>query len=739
MLIRNITSKHDLETRKKIQAEMLQVQIDNEALLEQRVSDYKNPNKPPPVPPSYRTANEIQKDSLAQLKEAIDNFRSLDLDFQTSSQIAQDLTKLPDGDANLIKLNKNFPFIKTDITKRFNVKYLDAQVLVEYLKEYFAELDSSIGINLAGSNSTNYFGKKPMNAVSILPSADDFAELKDAVRDVFDLFANLNVGMVQTIEAQLQGLVDLSPTNDDLASIDTFPIIERQRLNKQVERLVKVYRIPTSSFVYDVLRNLETIAPQGVGLGALGNAQAQGLPIQQPASPQELQHTLAVLQNTLGHIDAKAQDKLIEFRTMIAEQQQIILATQAGLLNQPVPQPNMPHAPPIQGLQPPANLPNAQALRDFIIEDNKDYIRNITNQLSNVRGRVRLTDPRTAGSYGNQFLNQVATTDGGIPTQANTIFEFGKGAKGGFQPLNPPTLENGAPVDLATIARPLADYLLVARLDKGVPIVPRADDTTPISLRYGKGQLTQIIRDREQPILFDRLQNDGNYDPKHNVGDRLIPEQGFGITNKVVKHFAKDNKDMMKLKKSFDKHMKVEKNVDDEEHSVKKDGGFLSRRIKIGKGVSVAEEPKYREFGKYIVHIPQLKNDNVLNIKFPSTGSIPSIKPVNVDENYKQFFLDVLDRGRVNQRHYDSLTEPEKSHFTKVARGAKVMGVLQIKPNDDDEEVNDIKRLELLFGEINAGNDNEKMVRECKTLIKKYIANGRINKNKGLEMLMELE
>ena len=50
MLIRNIKSNHDLETRKKLQAEILQMQIDNEALLEQRVGDYKNPNKPPPVP-----------------------------------------------------------------------------------------------------------------------------------------------------------------------------------------------------------------------------------------------------------------------------------------------------------------------------------------------------------------------------------------------------------------------------------------------------------------------------------------------------------------------------------------------------------------------------------------------------------------------------------------------------------------------------------------------------------------
>jgi hypothetical protein len=75
----------------------------------------------------------------------------------------------------------------------------------------------------------------------------------------------------------------------------------------------------------------------------------------------------------------------------------------------------------------------------------------------------------------------------------------------------------------------------------------------------------------------------------------------------------------------------------------------------------------------------------------------------------------------------------------KIARGAKVVDILKIKPSEDDQEVKDMKRLELLFGEINAGNDNDKMLKECKTLIKKYVANGRINKNKGLEMLLELE
>lgn len=750
MLIRNLTSKHDLENQRKLQAELLQIQIDNEALLEQRVKDYKNPNKPPPVPPQYKTTAEIQRDSLTQQRESIENLRSIGLDFAVASQVSQDLTKLPDGEANLVKLNKNFPFIKEDVAKRFNPKYLDAQVLIEYLKEYFAELDSSIGINLAGTSSTNYFGRKPMNAVSILPSIEDLTDLRLIVRDIFDLFV-LNPAEVRTIDDQLTGLIDLAPSNDELVSIDTFPIIERQRLNKQVERLIKVYKIPTSSFVYDIIKNLDKIAPQGLGAGALGNAQAQGIPVQQPASPQELQHTLAVLKNTLGHIDAKAQDKLLEFKQAIQAEQQKILQAQAGLLNVapaiPIHQ-NNPNLIQVQPVQPPANLPNAQALRDHIIADNKEYIRQLTNSLTNTRGRVRLTDPRTAGAYPTQYFNQVPTNDGNpvAGDYSNVVFESKRLAKGGYKPLNPPELLDGTPVDVATLPHPLEQFLLIARIDKGNPIVLNDVNADASALRYTQPQLRQLVRDYEHPLMFQQLDTNPNYDPKHNVADQRIPEQGFGLTNKVIKHFEKDNKEMMKLKKSFNKHLKTEEKADDisssdeEEKVGKGNRGFMSRKIKLGKGISIPrDEPKYREFGKYIVHYPQLVNDNVLNLKFPSTGSIPSIKPVNIDDNYKQFFIDVLDNGKVNQRHYESLTEPEKSHFVKIARGAKVLGVLQIKPNEDDQETKDIKRLELLFGEINAGNDNDKMIKECKVLIKKYIANGRINKNKGLEMLMELE
>ena len=54
MLIRNIKSFQELSNAKKLQAEYLQLMIDNEKVQEERMANYQNPNKPPPVPPQYR-------------------------------------------------------------------------------------------------------------------------------------------------------------------------------------------------------------------------------------------------------------------------------------------------------------------------------------------------------------------------------------------------------------------------------------------------------------------------------------------------------------------------------------------------------------------------------------------------------------------------------------------------------------------------------------------------------------
>jgi hemerythrin superfamily protein len=137
--------------------------------------------------------------------------------------------------------------------------------------------------------------------------------------------------------------------------------------------------------------------------------------------------------------------------------------------------------------------------------------------------------------------------------------------------------------------------------------------------------------------------------------------------------------------------------------------------------------------------MPFLENDSVLNVKFQSMGSIPSIKPVSIDDNFKEFVMDILNSGQVNQKHYNSLTEAEKAHFHKIVKGAGLTNTLKFKPDDKIDDKKDVKRIDVLVGQIIAGNDNDKVFKEAKELIKKCVANGSITKHKAMDLLFQIE
>ena len=46
MLISNLRNKGDLEAKKRLRDDLLELEANNEAELDKRVKDYKNPNKP---------------------------------------------------------------------------------------------------------------------------------------------------------------------------------------------------------------------------------------------------------------------------------------------------------------------------------------------------------------------------------------------------------------------------------------------------------------------------------------------------------------------------------------------------------------------------------------------------------------------------------------------------------------------------------------------------------------------
>ena len=170
-------------------------------------------------------------------------------------------------------------------------------------------------------------------------------------------------------------------------------------------------------------------------------------------------------------------------------------------------------------------------------------------------------------------------------------------------------------------------------------------------------------------------------------------------------------------------------------------GGFGLRGItkrKIGKGIAVEQEPTYKEFGKYAIHMPQLINQDILNVKYKSLGQIPKFKPIPVSETLKDFVIDLLDTGKANPRVYQQIPPEERKFFENVATGAGVFSKLGLKKTTLDNEAEDLKRFEILRGEYIAGNNSASVLKELRRLVVKFMNTGRIPKSEGTNFLMEL-
>ena len=162
------------------------------------------------------------------------------------------------------------------------------------------------------------------------------------------------------------------------------------------------------------------------------------------------------------------------------------------------------------------------------------------------------------------------------------------------------------------------------------------------------------------------------------------------------------------------------------------------RTKKIGEGLKYEPEPTYRQFGKYVINIPQLKERDILNVKFPSLGRIPQFKPTPISDVMKEFILELLDTGKVSNRIYEQIPIEERQLFEKIATGAGILNALKLKRtiSNDDKEDND--RFTLLKGEYLAGNNSVALLKELRKLVVKFMSQGKISKHDGMNLLIEL-
>jgi hypothetical protein len=162
-------------------------------------------------------------------------------------------------------------------------------------------------------------------------------------------------------------------------------------------------------------------------------------------------------------------------------------------------------------------------------------------------------------------------------------------------------------------------------------------------------------------------------------------------------------------------------------------------KLKVGRGLSVVEQPTFKEYGKYAIHIPMLENKDLLNIKYKSLGPVPKFRqPIAVSDIFKEFLLDVLETGKPNPRVYSQIETDERKLFEEMSIGAGVWNIFNLKRTTTDTDEEESKRFELLRGEVLAGNNNPKILKELRMLVIKFMNNGKIRKNEGLNLLIQL-
>ena len=109
-----------------------------------------------------------------------------------------------------------------------------------------------------------------------------------------------------------------------------------------------------------------------------------------------------------------------------------------------------------------------------------------------------------------------------------------------------------------------------------------------------------------------------------------------------------------------------------------------------------------------------------------------------VSDIFRDFLLDLLEGGKVNQRVYLQIEPKERKVFEEMAIGAGIWNSLGLKRTTTSTDEEDRKRFELLKGEYIAGNNSPKVLQELRRLVVKFINEGKIRKSEGMNLLMEL-
>jgi hypothetical protein len=782
MLIGNIKSAKDLSDKLAVQKQLLELEAANEATTQKRIQESGvKAREIEKIPEQYKTLGERQKDNAVLEKKAIDNFIDLGFNYSDAGQLA----KFVSNEGKLAAFNSGYKDIKKTITEKYDTSLINTTFVKTFLTNYFDDLEVNLGKKF-GKEAQENREYDIIGVRALYPDYNDIYSLKQDLIDILEidrvnkgmpLFGLEDTGKVKLLIALFDRFVTILPSEDIFIDIIGLSQNERFKLAKSLDRAFRISKAPTREDILEVglfipgfktdlynsrfgdrrpdLRRFFLIINRLIRqLSSIGDAKAGN-------AFENFYNEYKSTINTKGvytKLDKDLDDKITEIRNeyqrdIISQIEENYRATKRY---------NDRLSVIAEGQDPQSIIVNQQLANRELEEKLKVEAELEAEQKQLKEGRLEKESEQRA-QFLPSIIEKVKQKNKGDTTEylvslIDTLDELEDSRK------------KSAYKELARLMRQKYEIVLdeeeQGRLD------------TIIQKKNSKIALKDINTIKK--LLEDKSDqfgdNEPNYNPSisntplsysYNKNNYQIPDTKGGVfglgakpklLNRLKKHFKGDEKLLRKVVKVLEqedsssdseesreltRHQKATAKLDKQAEAFVSGVGFKSKRIpvgKVGKGVKLENEiaPTYRQFGKYVIHIPHLLNNNVANFKYPSLGSIPSIKPLTVSEDYKDLILETLQTGKLNKKEFERLPQSEIKHFERVAVGAGLVEQLGLKIGTTDEDKADAKRFEVLRGEYLAGNNNEKLIKELRLLITKFINTGRIHKTEGLNLLLEL-
>jgi hypothetical protein len=238
-------SASDREKFKINQNDIIAIQIANDANIanaRQQQFVLKTPQSLTPIEsqsPEQLLSDEAGNEMLAQ-----QNLKQLKFRDQEVADIMVNIRR--DPQLSFMLLNANFPAIKADIEKRFNLKLVTPSFFLDFLRSYLAKVSKSLGL-------TQYSRSKD-------DSVDTVEEIRSIIPDIDDLKFLRRQAQKLNYDANklalLDELINESPNEQDYANIALLDPVDRQRALQQY--LVLLKDLPTNSQVRNLVEGIDS-------------------------------------------------------------------------------------------------------------------------------------------------------------------------------------------------------------------------------------------------------------------------------------------------------------------------------------------------------------------------------------------------------------------------------------------------------------------------------------------------